>query len=107
MAIDLIAFDADDTLWHNETIFVTAQQKFKKLLAKYHTEEWIDRKLYETEAHNLQHFGYGVKEFTHSMTEKAIELYEGRISGAEIRTVKEEGKQKMKASVTIMDVTQA
>ena len=48
MAIDLVAFDADDTLWHNETIFVTAQQKFKKLLAKYHSEEWIDHKLYET-----------------------------------------------------------
>src|SRR5437879_5400167 len=76
MAIDLIAFDADDTLWHNETIFVTAQQKFKELLAKYHTEEWIDRKLYETEARNLQHFGYGVKGFTLSMIETAIELSE-------------------------------
>ena len=99
MAIDLIAFDADDTLWHNETIFVTAQQKFKELLAKYHTEEWIDRKLYETEARNLQHFGYGVKGFTLSMIETAIELSEGRISGTEIRTVVELGKEMLKAPV--------
>ena len=81
MAIDLIAFDADDTLWHNETIFVTAQQKFKGLLAKYHTEEWIDRKLYETEGRNLQHFGYGVKGFTLSMIETAIELSKAVLRG--------------------------
>ena len=106
MAIDLIAFDADDTLWHNETIFVTAQQKFKELLAKYHTEEWIDRKLYETEARNLQHFGYGVKGFTLSMIETAIELSEGRISGTEIRTVVELGKEMLKAPVALLDGVQ-
>ena len=103
MTIDLIAFDADDTLWHNETIFVTAQQKFKKLLAKYHTEEWIDHKLYETEARNLQHFGYGVKGFTLSMIETAIELSEGRISGTEIQTVVELGKEMLKAPVELLD----
>src|SRR5256886_14053123 len=107
MAIDLIAFDADDTLWHNETIFVTAQQKFKKLLAKYHTEEWIDRKLYETEAHNLQHFGYGVKGITLSMIETAIELTEGRISGARNRTLMELGKEMLKAPVALLDGVEA
>jgi putative hydrolase of the HAD superfamily len=103
MTIDLIAFDADDTLWHNETIFVTAQDKFKKLLASYHTEDWIDRKLYETEARNLQHFGYGVKGFTLSMIETAIELSEGRISGTEIQTVIEFGKEMLKAPVELLE----
>ena len=106
MAIDLIAFDADDTLWHNETIFVTAQEKFRKLLAKYHSKEWIDHKLYETEARNLQHFGYGVKGFTLSMIETAIELSEGRISGAEIRAVIELGKEMLKAPVALLDGVQ-
>ena len=107
MAIDLIAFDADDTLWHNEIIFVTAQQKFKKLLANYHTEEWIDHKLYETEARNLQHFGYGVKGFTLSMIETAIELSEGRITGSEIRTVIELGKEMVKSPVALLDGVEA
>ena len=101
--IDLIAFDADDTLWHNETIFLTAQAKFKKLLAEYRSEDWIDRKLYETEARNLQHFGYGVKGFTLSMIETAIELSGGRINGTEIQTVIELGKEMLKAPVELLD----
>jgi putative hydrolase of the HAD superfamily len=106
MTIDLIAFDADDTLWHNETIFVTAQKKFKRLLSNYHTDDWIDRKLYETEARNLQHFGYGVKGFTLSMIETAIELSEGRISGTEIQTVIELGKEMLKAPVELLEGVQ-
>src|SRR5215467_6774277 len=103
MEIDLIAFDADDTLWHNETIFVTAQEKFKQLLAKYHSEDWIDRKLYETEGRNLQHFGYGVKGFTLSMIETAIELSEGRITGTEIQTVIQLGKEMLRAPVELLE----
>ena len=103
MTITTVGLDADDTLWHNETIFVAAQEKFKKLLAKYHSEEWIDRKLYETEARNLQHFGYGVKGFTLSMIETAIELSEGRITGTEIHTVIEFGKEMLRSPVEILD----
>src|SRR5215831_20411920 len=94
--INLIAFDADDTLWHNEGIFYATHDKFKELLSKYHDEEWIGQRLYETEARNILHFGYGVKGFTLSMIETAIELSEGRISGAEIRTVIELGKKMLK-----------
>lgn len=101
--VELIAFDADDTLWHNETIFVNAQEKFKKLLRKYHNEEWIDRRLYETEVRNLQHFGYGVKSFTLSMIETAIELSEGRVTGSEIQTVVELGKEMLRAPVDLLE----
>jgi putative hydrolase of the HAD superfamily len=101
--IDLIAFDADDTLWHNETIFVNAQNEFKKLLKNYHSEEWIERRLYETEVRNLQHFGYGVKSFTLSMIETAIELSESRITGAEIQTVVELGKEMLRAPVELLE----
>src|SRR5262245_48142300 len=101
--IEVIAFDADDTLWHNETIFINAQAKFKNLLKKYHSEEWIERRLYETEVRNLQHFGYGVKSFTLSMIETAIELSESRISGAEIQTVVEIGKEMLRAPVELLE----
>ena len=33
MPLDLIAFDGDDTLWHNESIFRLSQDRFKALMA--------------------------------------------------------------------------
>ena len=83
--IDHLGFDADDTLWHNETIFREAQERFSELLSRYHSSEWIAERLYETEKRNLEYFGYGVKGFTLSMIETAIELTEGRITGAELQ----------------------
>ncbi len=53
-SITTIGFDADDTLWHNETIYSLTQEKFKKLLAPYHNEEWINERLFETEMRNLK-----------------------------------------------------
>ena len=81
--ITTIAFDADDTLWHNERIFLSTREKYKSLLAKYHDIEWIDQRLDETESRNIEHFGYGIKGFTLSMIETACELSEGRINGLE------------------------
>lgn len=101
--IEVIAFDADDTLWHNESIFTLTQDKYKKLLAKYHSEEWIESKLYDTETRNIQHFGYGVKGFTLSMIETAIELSEGRISGAEINQIIEYAKEMLKSPTELLE----
>jgi putative hydrolase of the HAD superfamily len=85
--LDVIAFDADDTLWHNEPLYIDIQSRFKKLLSSYHSSDWVDRKLFDTEMRNLKHFGYGIKGFTLSMIETAIELTEGRISGGEIQKI--------------------
>jgi putative hydrolase of the HAD superfamily len=85
--IDQIAFDADDTLWHNEPLYLDVQNRFKELLSGYHSPEWIDKKLFDTEMRNLAHFGYGIKAFTLSMIETAIELTEGRIRAAEIQKI--------------------
>jgi len=79
---EVIGLDADDTLWHNETLFTATQTQFREMLSRYRDPEWIDRRLYETETRNLRHFGYGVKGFTLSMIETAIELTEGRVTGA-------------------------
>ena len=101
--IEVIAFDADDTLWHNESIFTLTQDKYKKLLAKYQNEEWIESKLYDTETRNIQHFGYGVKGFTLSMIETAIELSEGRISGAEINQIIEFAKEMLTSPTELLE----
>jgi len=100
---DVIAFDADDTLWHNEHIYLNTHDKFKQLLRQYHNEEWIDQRLHETEIRNLQHFGYGIKGFTLSMIETAIELSEGRVGGNEIQTIIEFGKAMTRAPVELLE----
>ena len=35
---DVIGFDADDTLWHNESIFSMTQEKFREILSSYGPE---------------------------------------------------------------------
>jgi putative hydrolase of the HAD superfamily len=100
---DIIAFDADDTLWHNERLYVDAQAKFKQLLAHYHSPEWIDERLYRTEMRNLEHFGYGIKAFALSMIETAVELTEGRISGADIQTIINFAREMLAADVELLE----
>jgi putative hydrolase of the HAD superfamily len=85
--LDLLAFDADDTLWQNERLYVEVQAKFAELLVHYHPTEWIRERLYQAETRNLEHFGYGVKAFALSMIETAVELTEGRISGQDLQTL--------------------
>src|SRR5215217_8013231 len=100
---DLIALDADDTLWHNETIFTLTQAKFLALLAGYHSPEQIERKLYEIELRNLNNFGYGVKGFTLSMIETAIEVTDGQVSGHVIQQIIDFAKAMVHAPVELLD----
>lgn len=101
--IRTIAFDADDTLWHNERIFLHTKDKYKRLLAGYHDEDWVERHLDEAESRNIQHFGYGVKGFTLSMIETACELTEGRITGSEIRQIIEFAREMLDSPVEVLD----
>jgi putative hydrolase of the HAD superfamily len=100
---DIIAFDADDTLWHTERLYVDVQTRFKQLLAHYHEPEWIEARLYQTEMGNLEHFGYGVKAFALSLIETAVELTEGRISGADIRAIIDQAKEMLSAEVELLE----
>jgi putative hydrolase of the HAD superfamily len=100
---DVIAFDADDTLWHNEPLYRDVQQKVGALLAPYHAPVWVRQRLYETEIRNLGHYGYGAKGFTLSLIETAIELTEGRISGAEIGQIISFTKAMLQAPIELLD----
>lgn len=100
---DMIAFDADDTLWHNERLYIDAQAKFAQLLSQYHKPEWVSERLYQTETRNIQHFGYGIKAFALSMIETAVELTEGRISGRDIQSVIDLAKGMLTAKVELLD----
>jgi putative hydrolase of the HAD superfamily len=99
----VIAFDADDTLWHNETIFAAVQERYRALLARYHDAETVNRTLFATEMRNLELYGYGVKGFTLSSIETAIELTRGAISAEEIRTILRLGREMLAHPVELLD----
>ncbi|MCB1106334.1 MAG: HAD family hydrolase, partial [Cephaloticoccus sp.] len=65
----IIGFDADDTLWHNETIFENVHEQYRALLSRYHDADTVNRTLFATEMRNLELYGYGVKGFTLSAIE--------------------------------------
>jgi putative hydrolase of the HAD superfamily len=79
-----IAFDADDTLWENESYYHEGQSLLAKLLAPYQPEEVVEAELLKTETSNLSWYGYGIKAFGLSMIETAIRLSDGAIGSAEI-----------------------
>ncbi len=104
---DVIAFDGDDTLWHNESLYAAAQAEFRRLLAQHHPAESVDRGLYETEMRNLEFYGYGIKSFTLSMIETAIELTGGQVTADEIREILGIGRGMLTADVRLLEHAQS
>ena len=91
--ITTVGLDADDTLWHNETIFRLTHDRFAALLADRADPEEIDSRLAATEQRNLRLYGYGVKGFTLSMIETAMELCGGEPPSAAIREILAAGRE--------------
>ena len=102
----VIGFDADDTLWHNETIFEKTHERYRALLAHYHDAATVDRTLFATEMRNLELYGYGVKGFTLSAIETAIQLTAGKIRAEEIRELIELGRSMLAHPVELLEGTE-
>jgi putative hydrolase of the HAD superfamily len=100
---DVVALDADDTLWHNEVLYSATQTQFRDLLARYHDPAWVDRRLHEAAVRNLEHFGYGVKGFTLTMIETAIELTEARVTASEVQRLIDLGREMLRAPVELLE----
>jgi putative hydrolase of the HAD superfamily len=98
-----IGFDADDTLWHNESIFEKAHERYFELLARYHDSAAVERALFATEGRNIELYGYGIKGYMLSAIETAIELSEGKIGTAEVREILELGRGMMNHPVELLD----
>ncbi|MDQ8203383.1 HAD family hydrolase [Pelagicoccus sp. SDUM812003] len=101
--ITTIAFDADDTLWHNENLFEEHHQKYCQLLSEYHEAKTVEKTLFSTEMKNLELYGYGVKSFMLSSIETAIELTQGAIPSEELKRIIEFGQQMLKHPVELLD----
>ena len=100
--IKVIAFDADDTLWVNETYFREAEQEFAKLLINYETQNKIDQELFKKEIENLKFYGYGIKGFVLSMIECALELSNNQISPTTIGKIVNIGKEMLDKPIELI-----
>jgi putative hydrolase of the HAD superfamily len=101
---DLIAFDADDTLWHNERLYEQNQARLADLLARYGVgHETVDGRLLQMESRNIGVFGYGIKSFTLSMIETAVELTGGGISGQDVLAIIGFARTQLNAPVELLE----
>ncbi|MCB1417702.1 MAG: HAD family hydrolase [Notoacmeibacter sp.] len=85
--ITTIGLDADDTLWHNERFFRLTQERFASILEPYADAPELGSRLLEVERRNLRRYGYGIKGFTLSMIETAVEITGARVPGSAIRQI--------------------
>jgi putative hydrolase of the HAD superfamily len=103
MTIKYIAFDADDTLWINEPYFQQTEQKFCALLDDFMPHHSLSKELLQTEIANLPLYGYGVKGFTLSMIETAIQITGGSLSVKVIAQIINLGKELLEKPIELLD----
>ncbi|HTV71686.1 MAG TPA: HAD family hydrolase [Rhizobiaceae bacterium] len=100
-----IGFDADDTLWQNEQFFRLTEKRFAALLADYAESDHLLERLLEAEKKNLATYGFGIKGFTLSMVETALEVTEGRVPSSVIGEIVAAGREMLAHPVeTLPDV---
>lgn len=99
---DLIAFDADDTLWNNEDLYTHAQVQLKSLLSPYAAPEVTGQTLHDLESRNIPLYGYGIKGFSLSMIETAIQLSGGQIPAGEIQKILLMAREMMTAPIQML-----
>jgi len=100
---DIIGFDADDTLWLNESYYRKMEEAFCILMQDHLPSETANKELLQTEIHNIPIYGYGVKSFTLSMIETAIKFSRKTISLDAIEKIMELGKEILNHPVELID----
>ena len=102
--IEVVALDADDTLWHSEVYFERTQRRFRELIQRYVDPDIdVDAALVAVEHRNLEVYGYGIKGFTLSMIEAAIEVTDGAIGTDEIDQIMASGRSMLDHPVDLID----
>ena len=100
--LDLVAFDADDTLWHNLIHFEAAEQAFGEMFSNYLPAKEAAEMLQQAEMRNLKFYGFGVKSFTLSMIEVANEITGGALDGAMVNNLLQRGRDMLDHEVEIL-----
>jgi len=97
-----VGFDADDTLWHNERFFRLTQDRFEQLLADYADPAHLHQRLLEAERRNIAHYGFGIKGFTLSMIETALDITQNRVPASVIRELIEAGQEMLRHPIDLL-----
>ncbi|SDB02941.1 HAD family hydrolase [Bauldia litoralis] len=92
-SLTTIGFDADDTLWQNETFFRMTEERFHALVSDYAEGEDLSARLLEAEKRNLAAYGFGIKGFTLSMIETAVEVTNGEVPASVIGEILAAGRE--------------
>ena len=101
--IKVIGFDADDTLWLNESYFRESGVIFSRLLSRYDTENSLNQELFRTEIENLKYYGYGVKSYVLSMLECALEVSNGKVETSVLKDIITLGKEMLSKDVELIN----
>ncbi|PRY93689.1 putative hydrolase of the HAD superfamily [Hasllibacter halocynthiae] len=102
MPLECFAFDADDTLWHNERFFRLTHATFFDLLKDHADPDHLGARLLEAERRNLGTYGYGIKAFTLCMIETALEVTEGRAPGPVIAEIVAAGREMLSHPIDLL-----
>ena len=102
MNLKVIAFDADDTLWHNEPYFDEAQERFCHLFQDFASSQEILGLILNHQIKNLPLYGFGIKAFTLSMIESALQLTNHQITGKGIEQIMAIGKDLLQKPVELL-----
>lgn len=97
-----IIFDADDTLWMNETLFRETEGKLCDLLKEFADREEVMRTLYQLEMKNLECYGFGIKGFMLSMMETALQVSKGSVDASCIEAILALGKAQLTHPVELL-----
>jgi len=101
--IKVIGFDADDTLWVNETYFRETEHAFAQLLSRFETPNNIEQELFKMEMQNLKTYGYGIKGFVLSMVESALQVSNYKVTPQEIEQILQFGKNMIEHPVELLE----
>jgi len=97
-----IGFDADDTLWQNERFFRLTQDRLADLLKDYAAPAHLEERLLAAERRNVGHYGFGIKGFTLSMIETAIEVTEGKVPAPVIAELIAAGQDMLRHPIELL-----
>lgn len=106
-ALSAIAFDADDTLWHNERFFRLTHDHFADLLSDYAGRDHLEERLLAAERRNVGRYGFGIKGFVLSMIETALEVTDNRVAGAVIGEIVAAGHEMLSHPIELLPHAEA
>jgi putative hydrolase of the HAD superfamily len=101
-SLTTIGFDADDTLWQNEHFYRLTEARFAELLSAHVDAPVLSARLLEAAKRNLKLYGFGIKSFTLSMIETAVEVTGGAVPGKAIGEILSIGRELLSHPIELL-----